>query len=175
MSIYTRTGDNGQTSLFGGRRVLKCEELVDVYGSLDELNSWMGLLASRLDTIDVQGFIREIQEDLFAIGSALAGWKGLNEKTLLARVTQMEERIDLMESNLPKINNFILPGGSELGATVHVIRAVARRVERQTVALAQKEKITPTIIQYLNRLSDLLFVLARVVNQQQNAPEMIWS
>ena len=87
----------------------------------------------------------------------------------------MEERIDLMESNLPKINNFILPGGSELGATVHVIRAVARRVERQTVALAQKEKITPTIIQYLNRLSDLLFVLARVVNQQQNAPEMIWS
>ena len=73
MSIYTRTGDNGQTSLFGGRRVLKCEELVDVYGSLDELNSWMGLLASRLDTIDVQGFIREIQEDLFAIGSALAG------------------------------------------------------------------------------------------------------
>lgn len=184
MSIYTRTGDTGSTSLFGGKRVLKCEELVDVYGSIDELNSWVGLIASQLTVPDVQQFLAIIQSDLLSIGSALAGWKsdskgvalkGSSGQGLEERVGDMEARIDAMEDQLPPIKNFILPGGSLLGAYAHVVRSICRRVERQTVALAQKENVDPMIIKYLNRLSDLFFMLARFINKQSETPEIIWA
>lgn len=174
MPIYTRTGDTGQTSLFGGKRVLKCEELVDVYGSLDELNSWLGNLVSKLTIVDAQQFLQSIQEDLFVIGSALTGWKGMKPEKLNKKVQAMEARIDLMEKELPAIKNFILPGGTELGSMIHIARSICRRIERQVVALQQGVKINPVMIKYLNRLSDFLFVLARFINKQENAPELFW-
>lgn len=174
MAIYTRTGDSGATSLFGGKRVLKCEELVDVYGSIDELNSWVGLIASQLEVPDVQKFLGYIQSDLFIIGSRLAGAKA-DLTVLEKRVREMEARIDVLEKELPKINNFILPGGTTLAAFIHLIRSVCRRVERQTVALAQKEKVDPVILKYLNRLSDLFFMLARFINNQAGTLEVTWS
>ncbi|MBI2405044.1 cob(I)yrinic acid a,c-diamide adenosyltransferase [Candidatus Gottesmanbacteria bacterium] len=179
MSIYTRTGDTGTTSLFGGKRVLKCAELVDVYGSIDELNSWVGLIASQITVPDVQQFLAMIQSDLFTIGSLLAGWKPASQEVLLrkmeGRVKEMEARIDALEKDLPAIKNFILPGGSVLGSYAHVTRSICRRVERQTVALAQKQPVNPFIIKYLNRLSDLFFMLARFINKKTNQPEIIWS
>ncbi len=174
MPIYTRTGDNGTTSLFGGKRLLKCADLVDAYGSLDELNSWIGLLVSQIKINSVKTFLEKIQSDLFTMGSVLAGWSG-DLKTLDIRVREIEEQIDVWEKQLPKLTNFILPGGSIVGAQVHLARSLCRRVERQAVALAQKEKVDPLIIKYLNRLSDLFFVLARFINKKAKAREVIWS
>lgn len=183
MSIYTRTGDTGSTSLFGGKRVLKCEELVEVYGSLDELNSWIGHIASLFPSPDVKQFLQVIQSDLFTIGSTLAGWKedtqdpalkGPKGRALDDRVKEMEARIDAMEEGLPPIRNFILPGGAVFGARTHIVRSICRRVERQTVALSQKQSIDPVIIKYLNRLSDLFFMLARFINKQENVEEIVW-
>lgn len=174
MAIYTRTGDTGTTSLFGGKRVLKCEELVDVYGSIDELNSWIGHIVSQPQAIEVQAFFKTIQADLFVIGSTFAGWKG-DLDPLEGRVFEMEERIDVMEKGLPNVNNFILPGGTSQAAHIHVTRAICRRVERQTVALSQKQEVDKRIIKYLNRLSDLLFMFARFINMQAGVEETIWS
>ena len=189
MPIYTRTGDTGTTALFGGKRVLKCEELVDVYGSIDELNSWVGLIASELQVLDVQTFLQTIQSDLFTLGSTLAGWKG-NLEFVEERVKEMEARIDVMEKELPPLNNFILPGGCELGAHTHVARAICRRVERQAVALFKMPNAKPAwpvgrwqmpnndqdrVIRYLNRLSDLFFMLARFINRQAGIEEVTWS
>lgn len=181
MPIYTRTGDTGSTSLFGGKRVLKCEELVDVYGSIDELNSWTGLIASELAVADVKGFLLDIQKDLFVIGSTLAGWKG-DLTTVRERVGQMEARIDALDRELPKLKNFIIPGGSQLGALTHVARGICRRVERQTVALVHykkhehgiDERALGDIIKYLNRMSDLLFMLARFINKLAGSVEETW-
>lgn len=199
MAIYTKTGDTGSTSLFGGKRVLKCEELVDVYGSIDELNSWIGKVASDIQSPDVQAFLSAIQSDLFTIGSHLAGWPARNAspagmpsakpiaakqsvaggktelKQLPKRVSEMEERIDILDDKLPKLNNFILPGGTKLASEIHLARAVCRRVERQTVALGQKQDIDPKILVYLNRLSDLLFMLARFINHEAGIVEVTWS
>lgn len=173
MSIYTRTGDKGTTALFGGKRVLKCNELVDVYGSLDELNSWIGLVTSQLPTIAVKEFFSCVQSDLFTIGSVFAG-ADVDITYLNGRIDEMEARIDSMEEALPKLKNFILPGGSVLGASIHIVRAVCRRVERQAVALDQTQHINSDILKYLNRLSDLLFVLGRFVNMEHGEKEMLW-
>jgi cob(I)alamin adenosyltransferase len=172
MPIYTRTGDDGTTSLYGGKRVLKCEELVDVYGSMDELNSWMGLITVKAKSN--KSFLLAIQSDLFTIGSTLAGWKG-NLRSVRSRIAEMEKHIDQMDSQLPKRTHFIVPGGSELAAQIHIARSICRRVERQTVALSKKQDIHPVIIQYLNRLSDLLFMLARFINMQGKVRETVWS
>jgi cob(I)alamin adenosyltransferase len=174
MPIYTRTGDSGTTALFGGKRVLKCEELIDVYGSIDELNSWVGLIAGQIDNSDIKKFLQTIQSDLFTIGSAFAGWKG-DLSHLEARILDMEKRIDVIEKKLPELQNFILPGGNTLGSYVHIARSVCRRVERQTVAFSQKNTVNQVIIKYLNRLSDLFFDLARYINSQANVAEVIWS
>lgn len=186
MKIYTRTGDDGTTALYGGKRVLKCEELVDVYGSLDELNSWLGLIASDFQNPDVEQFLHLIQSDIFTIGSYLAGWKG-EIKFLAERVGDMESRIDIMDGKLPRLRNFILPGGGKSGSRLHIARSIARRVERQAVGLmksspesvpgiaGKKSADYKLIIKYLNRLSDLLFVLARFINKVENKPEIIWS
>jgi len=173
MSIYTKTGDSGNTSLFGGKRVLKCEELVDVYGSIDELNSWIGLLCSHIEAYDVQEFLLQIQEDLFVISSSIAGSK-MSFKGLKKRVKEMEERIDVMQSELPKITHFIIPGGVKLGAMVHITRSICRRVERQMVSYNETNKVDKSILQYLNRLSDLLFLLAQFINKQSGKIEKVW-
>jgi cob(I)alamin adenosyltransferase len=185
MSIYTRTGDDGTTSLFGGKRVLKCEELVDVYGSLDELNSYVGLIIAKFNNREKINFLVDIQKDLFTIGSYIAGWKGdlthLNKK-----VQDMENKIDEMDRELPVLKNFILPGGSELSSIIHISRAITRKVERQYIKYVKfkhitisKNQISKTenqkiIIKYLNRLSDLLFEFARYINEQENQPEIVW-
>jgi len=180
MPIYTKTGDTGSTALFGGKRVLKCEELVDVYGSIDELNSWVGRVASEIQSSDAQSFLADIQSDLFTIGSHLAGWS-IDLAQLPKRVKEMEERIDILDNKLPEINHFLVPGGTMLASTIHLARAVCRRVERQTVALGQKpgllvsgQEVDPKILSYLNRLSDLLFMLARFINHEAGIVEMTW-
>lgn len=193
MAIYTRTGDTGTTSLFGGKRVLKCEELVDVYGSIDELNSWVGHLASDIQVSEVQNFLSDVQSDLFTIGSVLAGWRG-SLRHLEMRVKQMEARIDALEKELPPISNFLLPGGTPLAGHAHIARAICRRVERQMVSLkvreiqivrkrGKAERIETLnisepevnlMIKYLNRLSDLLFMLARFINKQADTEETVW-
>jgi len=175
MSIYTRAGDTGSTSLFGGKKVLKCNELVDVYGSIDELNSWIGFCISDMTDKKTTGFLQTVQRDLLVIGSTLAGWKG-DIKNLPNRVIEMEQRIDVMEKTLPKLSNFILPGGNKDAAAIHVARSITRRVERQTVFLLRKNKNDKTIIiTYLNRFSDLLFVIARFINMNSKTPELVWN
>jgi cob(I)alamin adenosyltransferase len=157
MSIYTRTGDDGTTSLYGGKRVSKSDPRVDLYGSIDELSSWIGSINdSRLT---------EIQQDLFTIGSILAGWHG-DLNTIEPRMKEMEAWIDEMDKKLPKLTNFILPNG-----LAHIARSVCRRAEREAV----KHKVDPIIIKYLNRLSDLLFTLARFINRQGKIKETVWS
>lgn len=184
MSIYTKTGDTGTTALFGGKRVLKCNELVEVYGSLDEFNSWMGFLASLFLVPDVHIFLTAIQADLFTIGGYLAGWRTVSLDPLRIRIKEMEKRIDAMEKELTPLTNFILPGGTELASRLHIARSVCRRVERQVVALKKidaveikeiTEKDVHQIIQYLNRLSDLLFTLARFVNKTEGFTDVVWS
>lgn len=174
MPIYTRTGDDGTTSLFGGKRVLKCEDLVDVYGSIDELNSWMGLIVSELTIGHLKKLLLDIQSDLLIIGSNLAGWK-TDLSPLTTRARRMEKTIDDLERDLPKLTNFILPGGNTEASRVHIARSVCRRVERQVVAVSQKEHVDPIIAKYLNRLSDLFFMLARFINKQGKVRETVWS
>jgi len=174
MSIYTRTGDTGSTSLYGGKRVLKSEELVNAYGSIDELNSWVGLIVSELDIDHLKKLFLEIQSDLFTIGGNLAGGES-NLSVLETRVPQMEVEIDVMDKELPKLSNFILPGGCTEAAHVHIARNVCRRVERRVVSLSQKQKIDSSIIKYLNRLSDLLFMVARYINRKSKIGDVVWS
>lgn len=166
MPIYTRTGDNGTTSLYGGKRVPKSNPRVDLYGSIDELNSWVGLISSKIK----DKRLMTIQSDLFTIGSSLAGWK-TDLSPLSSRITDMEQWIDELDKKLPRLTNFILPGGSELGAQIHITRNVCRRVER----LAVRKHADPQIIKYLNRLSDLFFTLARIINKKQKVGEIVWS
>lgn len=174
MPIYTRTGDDGSTSLFGGKRLPKSDDLVDLYGSVDELNSCIGLIASQLRDPGRKKFMFTIQSDLFTIGSTLAGWDG-SLKPLEPRISEMERHIDGMANSLPVLTNFILPGGSELGAQIHITRSVCRRIERKLVAVSRKQKIDPFIIKYVNRLSDLFFMLARFINNQASVAEVTWS
>ena len=174
MPIYTRTGDDGTTALFGGKRTRKSNPLVDLYGSIDELNSWVGLIVSGVKDTRLASFLTTIQSDLFTIGSTLAGWKG-DLTPLHPRIGEMERYIDSMDKTLPMLTNFILPGGSQEGARIHITRNVCRRVERRLVAVSQKQRIDPFIIKYLNRLSDLFFCLARFINKREKAGEIIWS
>jgi len=174
MKIYTKTGDTGQTSLYGGKRVYKSEVLVDVYGSVDELNSWIGLLVAMMDNPEKQSFLQHIQADLLTIGSVLAGWES-ELGFIETRVTEMEVEIDAMDADLPTLQNFILPGGTVLSAHIHIVRSICRRVERQVVALSQTQNVDKQIIQYLNRLSDLFFVMARFINRKDNVPDVVWS
>ncbi len=178
MKIYTRTGDDGETSLFGGTRVPKHDPRVDAYGEVDELNAWLGFVrASQLDA-DIDGPLVHIQRDLFALGAQLAD----PSDAVAARVTKavlgdqdverLEGLIDRFESELPPLRRFILAGGTQAGAAMHVARTVCRRAERRMTALAPP--VDSSLLRYVNRLSDLLFVLARVVNHRGGVPETEW-
>ena len=178
MKIYTRTGDTGETSLFGGTRARKDDARVDAYGEIDELNAWLGFVrASRLDSV-LDEMLLALQRDLFALGAQLAD----PADKLAPRVTKavidddhivrLEQLIDRLEGELPPLRRFIMAGGTSAGAALHIARTVCRRAERRIVAL--DPPIDPILLRYVNRLSDLLFVLARVVNHRGGVTETEW-
>jgi cob(I)alamin adenosyltransferase len=179
--IYTRTGDRGETGLFGGGRVPKSDPRVEAYGEVDELNAVLGWALAGLDDAAVRERIASIQADLFTIGAHLATPPAPERRRRPElppldpdRVRALESWIDGAEAELPELRAFILPGGSAAGAALHLARTVCRRAERRVVALAEREPVEPDIIIYLNRLSDLLFVLARIANQRAGAVEETW-
>jgi cob(I)alamin adenosyltransferase len=173
--IYTRTGDNGTTGLIGGKRVSKDSPSIEACGSLDELNALLGIVRSHALPDGIDGILQRIQDRLFTIGAELATPEGVEpRKKGLGdeEVRILESQIDEFENKLPPLRQFILPGGMGAAAELHLARAVARRAERHCVSLSRLDKINPQILRYLNRLSDLCFVLARYVNQQRSAPEL---
>ena len=181
MKIYTRTGDRGDTGLFGGGRVAKNDPRVEAYGDVDELNAHLGLaraieMMPRIDEVLVP-----IQRDLFALGALLAtpDHAKMHEQLAKARidddrVAQLERAIDQGEEELEPLRAFIVPGGTPKSAALHVARTVCRRAERRVIALAQTTELPSLVVIYLNRLSDLLFVLARVANRRAGAGEVSW-
>lgn len=176
MPIYTRTGDKGKTSLFGGKRVLKSDDRVDTYGTVDELNSVLGLVVAGLSTKHkkFEKELEHIQSDLFDIGSYLASPSASPLKHLDGRIHDFEKMIDTQTEKMPELHNFILPGGGKTGAGLHQARTVCRRVERRIVALMQTDDVDETVMKYMNRLSDLLFSMARFVNHTEKKKETIW-
>lgn len=176
MKIYTKTGDAGETGLFGGGRVPKDDPRVRAYGEVDELNATLGFAAA-LDPASFEAdFLQSIQRDLFTIGAELATPNAakLKQRIGTERVSAIEAVIDQHESSLAPLKNFILPGGTPKAAALHVARATCRRAERAVVTLARAGQINAAIIHYLNRLSDLLFVLARAVNKQAGRADIVW-
>jgi cob(I)alamin adenosyltransferase len=179
MKIYTKTGDTGSTSLFGGKRVKKYHVSIQAYGTVDELNSWIGLLKDSLDLKNNEIPLANIQNNLFIIGSHLASG---DDKKLLAKlpelsdnsITELESGIDHMQKSLPEMKNFILPGGHVLSSYCHISRCVCRRAERLTIEISEQMEVNPKIIQYLNRLSDYLFVLSRKVLNDLEIKEQPW-
>lgn len=177
MPIYTRTGDKGTTSLFDGTRVAKSHERVETYAAIDELNSIIGEAIAFLPKSKVTSLKRDlenIQHDLFSIGSALAMPHPIPVTGLEKRPKEFEEQIDSLTKKLPDLKNFILPGGTKAGSLLHVSRTFARRAERKVVNLTEKEEVDENILIYLNRLSDLLFTLARYINHQEKQREIKW-
>ena len=180
MKIYTRTGDSGQTGLFGGGRVSKTHPRVEAYGDVDELNAALGLARSIELMPRVDEVIVPLQRDLFAIGALLATpdrdkMKRQLEKASIdeRRIRELEQSIDDGDAELEPLRSFILPGGTPKAAALHVARTVCRRAERRVIALDQEE-IPAIVVVYLNRLSDLLFTLARVANRRAGAGEVTW-
>lgn len=171
--IYTRTGDKGQTSLYGGKRVAKDVPQVEAYGSIDELNSVVGMVVCEMHDKDLRVLLVGIQHDLLLIGSVLSGAK-LSTDILEVRVKEFENTIDTWDLALPELKHFILPGGSRTGAQCHFARSVARRSERAVVRLLATREIDNKILVYLNRLSDLFFAMSRFVNQRERALETEW-
>jgi len=177
--IYTKTGDSGETSLFDGTRVSKNDARVDAYGDIDELNAWLGLVRAQEAEPDLDEMLGQIQRDLFALGAILAdpGHKiaARVDKAALSQedVTRLEFWIDSLESGLSPLRQFVLAGGSATGAQLHLARTVCRRAERKMVALGA-DAFEPLLLQYVNRLSDLLFVMARTVNKRASVAELEW-
>jgi cob(I)alamin adenosyltransferase len=180
MKIYTGTGDNGETGLFGGERVLKSDSRVEAYGSVDELNAFIGLTISELKDEDIKKALLNIQNQLFTVGSDLSTPDTeKNKKLNIPRApqsfyTEIEKLIDKYSAELEELKYFILPGGAKAAAMMHVCRTICRKAERAVVELNSREKIGNNIIVYLNRLSDLFFVLARYVNKQSGVPDVKW-
>jgi len=179
VKIYTRTGDNGETSLFDGRRVSKSDPRVDAYGEVDELNAAIGVaLAGGIDP-DIAAMLEAIERDLFAVGGRLADparrVAERVEKIVVggAEVGRLEQWIDQLEAGLPPLRRFILPGGSPPGAALHVARTICRRAERRVAALGPDD-VDSELRAYVNRLSDFLFVAARAVNHRAGVPELEW-
>ncbi len=178
MKIYTKFGDSGETALYGGTRLGKDALQFEAIGTVDELNAHIGYAGTLIDDPDLSELIARIQNHLFAVGSDLAT-PTTHSKASEMRIsgdftTEMETAIDTLSEELPPLRNFILPGGCPAGAILHIARVVCRRSERCVVRLAHETEVNTEILRSLNRLSDLLFVLARTVNCRANAPEPIW-
>jgi cob(I)alamin adenosyltransferase len=175
--IYTRTGDDGTTGLIGGRRAPKDSLRIGAYGAIDELNALLGVVRSYGIGSELDQLLQRLQDELFSVGANLALPEGADRAKWSIPaigeecVAALEEQIDRCEARLQPLRKFILPGGSSAGALMHLARTVARRAERRCVALSHAESVDPAIVRYLNRLSDLCFVLARLINQEAGCPE----
>jgi len=171
--IYTRTGDKGTTGMADGRRIDKDDIQVNVIGDVDELNSIMGMLICKTDDKDIAELFFTIQHDLFNLGGQIS----MPEMSLLSaqRTEWLEQQLDEMNKDLPPLKEFILPGGTEAAATCHLARSVSRRAERNIVSLSKKINISSDVQSYINRLSDFLFVAARVLSRQQGGEEVYWN
>jgi len=178
MKIYTKTGDKGKTSFLDGKRVSKSHYRLEVYGTIDELNSYLGLIRSYESTKDYTSVLLTIQEKLFTIGSLLAVQEDPTKFNLPeiidTDITFLEGFIDSMEEDLPKMRNFILPGGDVVVSHIHIARCICRRSERLAIGLNEKDSVEDNILVYLNRLSDYLFVLARRISNDLGAEEIPW-
>ena len=179
MKIYTKTGDRGDTRLFDGTKVRKHDDRVEAYGDVDELNSFIGAAASFLKDAALISMLAEIQKDLFSVGAQLAD-PGFKDQSRVKcqipdeRIRALETAIDGFETELPPLRQFILAGGGSGGALLHVARTVCRRAERRVVGLSEKIEVNPSVVEYLNRLSDFFFVIARVVNHREGKEEILW-
>ena len=182
VKIYTKTGDRGETGLFDGSRVPKYASRVEAYGEVDELNAVLGMALSFIrDDDEIRNCLLQVQRDLFVVGAHLAdptaqveAKRGAKASLTEQKVTQLEHWIDQFEEQLAPLRQFILPGGSQGGAALHYARTVCRRAERRIVALREQVDVSPVILTYMNRLSDFLFVAARLDNARQNRPEIPW-
>lgn len=179
MKIYTKTGDNGTSSLIGGQRVSKDDIRLEAYGTVDELNSFLGLLRSKTKDVQIKAVIFDIQNTLFAVGAHLATDKkstSLGKFAMIEdeKIAFLEEKIDEFQNNLPKLTNFIIYGKDEMSAICHCCRAIARRAERCVITVNQEDKVDDNIMRYINRLSDFLFVLARVYTKNAGGEDFFW-
>jgi cob(I)alamin adenosyltransferase len=170
--VYTKSGDAGETSLVDGSRVSKADARVVAYGDVDELNSWLGLARVGLADPQLDGALETIQNELFIVGADLASPLNIEVPRIAEeQIVEMEKLIDLLLEELEPLREFILPGGAKFGAALHIARTVARRAERSLVTLAAITEINENTLRYLNRLSDLLFVMARVANKRDGVKE----
>lgn len=176
MKIYTKTGDDGTTGLQGGRRVQKSDLRIIAYGAVDETNSCLGVALSCGVDADIKELLRTIQNELFVAGSDLSNpdLKNSTNRITEQMVENLEKSIDRFEAELSPLTNFILPGGHQVAAHLHMARTITRRAETCVVALSKNEQINPRCQKYLNRLSDLLFVLSRVVNKRNGTSDIVW-
>lgn len=177
MKIYTRTGDAGMTGLYGGGRVAKNDVRIAAYGTVDELNACLGLCRATNLPHEVDSLLGRLQHEMFALGAELSSPGGAAPGSILlddADVAHAESAIDRYEAKLSPLKNFVLPGGSPASAALHVARAVCRRAERDVVALAQTAEVRPAVVIYLNRVGDLLFVLARYANHVAGGVDVLW-
>lgn len=184
MKIYTKAGDKGQTALIGGRRVSKADLRIDAYGTVDELNSWIGLVRDQPINIGRKELLKEIQNRLFTVGAELAAdpakaSRQTSPERVMPAITPddsavLEQAMDAMDAELPELHAFILPGGHESVSVCHLARTVCRRAERLVVALHDELAVDELVLQYLNRLSDYLFVLSRKMAQELSAEEIVW-
>jgi len=180
MKIYTKTGDKGETGLLGGERVTKNSLRLNAYGTIDELNAFIGLAITEVKSEKVKEVLVDLQNKLFIVGSDLAAPE--NEKSVKLKIirtpsdfiSQVEKNIDEFDSQLDELKNFILPGGSKGAALLHICRTISRRAEREIVALKNSVSIGKNILIYINRISDLFFVLARFENKYSGIPDSIW-
>ncbi len=179
MKIYTKTGDGGETGLFGGPRVRKSDARVSAYGEVDELNAAIGVVRTGVEDPQIEAHLARVQEQLFCVGAELATPQGAKARSAIppvdARwVTELEAAIDTWETELPPLTHFVLPGGTRTAAALHLARCTCRRAERRVVALAAETEVAAVVLAYLNRLSDFLFVAARVANHRAGRPEVLW-
>lgn len=179
MKIYTKTGDRGETGLFGGARVSKASLRVEAYGEVDELNSAIGWARLQVSDSELDALLNQIQNDLFEVGAELGSTSERKEKSGMPlieerQVETLEHAIDEYEKGPPPLESFVLPGGSEAAARFHLARCTCRRAERSIVALSTQESVRGEVLRYVNRLSDLLFTLARHANHAEGVPDIPW-
>jgi cob(I)alamin adenosyltransferase len=179
VKIYTKTGDSGETGLFGGPRVKKSDPRVEAYGEVDELNAAVGAARALVEDPEIDAQLASIQTELFCVGAELATPHGAKARTAIPPVdpawtARLEGALDAWDGELPALSKFVVPGGTRTAAALHVARTVCRRAERHVVSLAAQVEVEPAVLAYLNRLSDFLFVAARVANHRARREEPLW-
>jgi cob(I)alamin adenosyltransferase len=179
VKIYTKTGDRGETGLFGGPRVKKSDPRVEAYGEVDELNASVGAVRAVVEDPEIELQLAKIQEELFCVGAELATPHGAKARSAIPPVdaswaVRLEGAIDAWTAELPALSKFVLPGGTRTAAALHLARTICRRAERRVVSLAGEAEVEPAVLAYLNRLSDFLFVAARIANHRAKKEEPLW-